>query len=145
MIDSFIKLPEIQLNTQTILSFISNAVVDEWIELPWGQQVYVNLGRCAEIEKLKNMFSNQIKFSVIECMKFAPDTGLPIHKDGKRTAVIQIPLSNNCKLTPTLFYDDHHKITNKIEWNDNSAWMFDTHKNHDNQNIIIYLKLLIWI
>lgn len=134
MIDSFIKLPEIQINDKSLFSFILDANDSDWNILPWGQSVFYNWKKCNDIKQLASKFSKHVNFSLIECMRFDSNKSLPIHKDGKRTAVIQIPLSNNCQSTPTLFYNDNKELIDKIEWTDGSAWMFDTHRWHSIHN-----------
>ena len=134
---TFIKLPEIQIDTDAVLSFVLALQPDDWKLLEWGQYVYWKFGQCEEIIKLKNMFSEHVKYGLIECMCFGPGTSLPIHHDGApggRPAVIQIPLSRNCALIPTLFYNDKQELTSKIEWTDNSAWMFNSHELHSIHN-----------
>jgi hypothetical protein len=134
MINSFVKIPELTINRHSLLSFVLNLKDDDWILLPWGQYIFYDWKNCDEIKTLSTMFSENIKFSTIECMRFDGNKSLPIHMDGKRTTVIQIPLSLNCNATPTLFYNDHKELVDKIEWLDDSAWMFDTHKWHSVHN-----------
>jgi len=126
----FIKIPEIQINTEKILNSVLALTPDEWKLLPWGQFVFHNWNNNSEIFKLLSMFNKSNTISVIECMKFNPGIGLPIHKDGKRLAVIQIPLSSNCASTPTLFYNENKELIDQIQWDSNSAWMFDTYNWH---------------
>jgi len=138
----FIKIPEIQIDTEKILNSVLALTPDEWELLPWGQFVFYKWNNNLEIFKLLSMFNKSNTISVIECMKFNPGIGLPIHKDGKRLAVIQIPLSSNCKLTPTLFYNENKELADQIHWNENTAWMFDTHAWHsmiNNSNELRYM------
>jgi hypothetical protein len=130
----FINLSEIKIDREKILNFVLSLDTNDWELLPWGQFVFYKWKNNLEIIKLASMFNNSITLSVIECMKFNPGTGLPIHKDNKRLAVIQIPLSSNCSSTPTLFYNENKELINQISWDDSSSWMFDTHEWHNMVN-----------
>ena len=131
MILPFVKIPEIKINTEKVLNCVLELNSDQWHLLPWGQFVFTKWNGNLEISKLSSMFNKLITISVIECMRFDPGIGLPIHKDNKRSAVIQIPLSLNCASTPTLFYKENNEFANQISWDDDSAWLFDTHVRHN--------------
>ncbi len=124
---SFIKIPEIQLDIKKISTKVLNTPESEWKKLEWGQSILVN----RDYLQIKGMFRPKIKvYSTIMVMRFNPNTGLPIHKDNERKAVIQIPLYN-CESTPTFFYDEDRNLTYTLDWKENSAYMFDTHVYHN--------------
>jgi len=127
----YIKLPELQLNTKEILSQVLSSNQDDWEKLEWGQSIFKNLDCTVIKQKFHPVI--QLYETPMMVMRFSPGTGLPIHKDNRRKAVIQIPLYN-CESTPTFFYDEDHKPTYKIDWSENCAYMFDTHVNHNLQN-----------
>jgi hypothetical protein len=137
MSDSFIKIPEIKIDNKSLLLFVLSSTDTEWHELPWGQFIFYNWKNNKDIEQLTSkltfMFSKYVNFS-IKCMRFDSNKSLSIHKDQPRKVVIQIPLSINCQSTPTLFYNDNKELIDKIEWNDESAWMFNADNWHSVQN-----------
>jgi hypothetical protein len=130
----FIAIPELKINTENILNTVLSVNSDEWVLLPWGQYEFDKWNNNLDIFKLLSMFNKTINYFRIICMRFDPNTGLPIHKDNKRLAVIQIPLSSNCMLTPTLFYNKDKELITQLPWSSNSAWMFDTHEWHSIMN-----------
>lgn len=129
---SYVKLPELVVDTSAILQQVVSAEESEWELLDWGQHIL----RTQDYSFVCQHFSEHVKLYITPAMvmRFGPGTGLPIHKDNLRKAVIQIPLSENCKYTPTYFYNEEQQYTSKIEWLDNSAWMFDTHSFHKVEN-----------
>jgi len=130
----FIKIPEIQIDTENVLFHVLNSQNTDWDLLPWGQYVFSKWKGNFEIYKLIFMFSKSKLNPIIDCMKFDPGSLLPIHRDGTRSAVIQIPLSLNCQTTPTSFYNNDKTFFDKIEWIDHTSWMFDTQILHNIEN-----------
>ena len=137
------KLSEIVVDTSVILQQVLAVDESDWELLDWGQYIL----RTKDYSYICKNFSEHIKLytTPVMIMRFGPGKGLPIHKDNLRKAVIQIPLSENCKYTPTHFYDEEQQYTSKIEWLDNSAWMFDTHNFHKVENISSENRYMMYI
>ena len=130
MNDRYIALPELCVQKDSILNFALGKSTTDWLLLPWGQYSFFKWHGCNEIKMLSSVFTDKVKISVIECMRFDAGTGLPVHKDNKRQAVIQIPLSANCSQTPTLFYNEDKVLLDSIKWAGDVAYLFDTHTWH---------------
>ena len=128
----FIKLPEIQIDTELLLTQLLLLDESEWKLLQWSQYVFFDWRNFPEVIALRRRFK-ELRPN-IECMRFNSETGLDKHCDGRRTVVIQVPLSDNCRITPTVFYDSNGNVIDKLEWSDSSAWMFNTHAMHSVHN-----------
>jgi hypothetical protein len=145
----FLQLPEIKIDRDSILNFVSNVAESDWISLSKTNQNYIfhRFQNHPEIVKLTKKLSSDLPLlkPPIRVMRFLPGCGLPIHKDFPRNAAIQIPLSYNCKETPTLFFDEELKEIGRLEWNDDSAWLFNTQINHSIDNCTNAVRYMLII
>lgn len=145
----FIQIPEIKIDRKSILDFVENIKESDWISISATNQNYIfhRFQDHPEINKLSKILSNSLPLMKppIRVMRFLPGCGLPIHKDSPRNAVIQIPLSLNCVDTPTVFFDEGYNEIGRIEWKDDSAWLFNTQVNHSIDNCTNAVRYMLII
>lgn len=129
-----IEIPEIKVDVKSIMDFVltlpenswtpesgSHGLIHEW---QWNHH--------PEFIRLKSQHFVGIPH-YLGVAQFKPKRGQSLHVDRNRTVVVQFPLSENCKFTPTAFYNNNLSFLSEVEW-DNTAWMFDSKVWHGSWN-----------